>query len=64
MDVQIPNINEIAEKQDPKQLARLLQLILGCAVNCTKKHVYIEAILELEETVQQVVMKAIQEVCN
>ena len=40
---------------------RLLQLILGCAVNCDQKQQYIESIMHLEESVQQVLMLAIQE---
>ena len=40
---------------------RMLQLILGCAVNCDHKQQYIESIMNLEESVQQVLMLAIQE---
>uniref|UniRef100_A0A8D1QPF1 Calponin-homology (CH) domain-containing protein n=1 Tax=Sus scrofa TaxID=9823 RepID=A0A8D1QPF1_PIG len=40
----------------------LLQLILGCAVNCEKKQEHIQNIMTLEESVQHVVMTAIQEV--
>ncbi len=40
---------------------RMLQLILGCAVNCDQKQLYIESIMNLEESVQQVLMLAIQE---
>ena len=39
----------------------MLQLILGCAVNCENKQEYIESIMHLEESVQQVLMLAIQE---
>ena len=39
----------------------MLQLILGCAVNCDNKQQYIESIMDLEESVQQVLMLAIQE---
>ncbi|KAL1431569.1 hypothetical protein MTO96_014085 [Rhipicephalus appendiculatus] len=42
-------------------MGRLLQLILGCAVNCSRKQEYIQVIMGLEEAVQHVVMKAIQE---
>ncbi len=41
---------------------RFLQLILGCAVNCEKKQEYIESILSMEESEQQVLMQAIQEI--
>ena len=43
-------------------MGRLLQLILGCAVNCDNKQLYIQRIMALEEAVQHVVMAAIQEV--
>ena len=42
-------------------IGRMLQLILGCAVNCENKQEYIESIMNLEESVQQVLMLAIQE---
>ena len=45
-----------------KDVGRLLQLVLGTAVNCNKKEKYIQIIMQLEEAVQHVVMKAIQEV--
>lgn len=44
------------------ELSRLLQLILGCAVNCADKQEYIQRIMSMEVSVQQVVMNAIQEV--
>ena len=40
---------------------RLIQLILGCAVNCDAKQQYIEAIMNMEESLQQLIMQAIQE---
>lgn len=33
----IPDLTRISENSDPTELGRLLQLILGCAVNCEKK---------------------------
>ncbi|EDO33979.1 predicted protein [Nematostella vectensis] len=57
----MPDINAIADSADVSELARLLQLILGCAVNCEDKQEYIQVIMQLEETVQHVVMTAIQE---
>ncbi|KAG8239983.1 hypothetical protein J437_LFUL019473, partial [Ladona fulva] len=42
-------------------MARLLQLILGCAVNCNKKQEYIKRIMDMEESLQQVIMQSIQE---
>jgi len=55
-----PNVNSAAEGQ-PEEIGRMLQLILGCAVNCDHKQQYIESIMNLEESVQQVLMLAIQE---
>ena len=45
-------------------IGRLLQLILGCAINCDDKQGYIESIMVMEESVQQVLMQAIQELMN
>jgi len=33
----IPDLNKISENSDPTELGRLMQLILGCAVNCERK---------------------------
>ena len=50
------------EHCNTSELGRLLQLILGCAVNCADKQEYIQRIMSMEVSVQQVVMNAIQEV--
>lgn len=42
----------------------MLQLILGCAVNCDEKQEHIQKIMSMEESVQLLVMQAIQEVMN
>uniref|UniRef100_A0AAQ5XNJ1 Calponin-homology (CH) domain-containing protein n=1 Tax=Amphiprion ocellaris TaxID=80972 RepID=A0AAQ5XNJ1_AMPOC len=60
----LPELPLVAEHSDPVQLGRLLQLILGCAVRCERKQEYIQIIMTLEESVQHVVMTAIQEVIN
>ncbi|KAJ1170479.1 hypothetical protein NDU88_002355 [Pleurodeles waltl] len=60
----LPDLNRIAENCDPTELGRLLQLILGCAVNCGKKQEHIKVIMTLEESVQHVVMTAIQELMS
>ncbi|OQR79030.1 protein Hook3-like [Tropilaelaps mercedesae] len=44
-----------------RDVGRLLQLVLAAAVNCSAKERYIQRIMALEEEVQHVVMKAIQE---
>ncbi|XP_073088954.1 protein Hook homolog 1-like [Manis javanica] len=60
----IPGLNQITEYSDSVELGRLLQLILGCAVNCEKKQEHIQTIMTLEESVQHVVMTAIQELMS
>uniref|UniRef100_A0A672Z238 Calponin-homology (CH) domain-containing protein n=1 Tax=Sphaeramia orbicularis TaxID=375764 RepID=A0A672Z238_9TELE len=61
-DFPLPDLALVAERSDPVQLGRLLQLVLGCAVRCERKQEYIQIIMTLEESVQHVVMTAIQEV--
>uniref|UniRef100_A0A8C7CEI1 Protein Hook homolog 3 n=1 Tax=Oncorhynchus kisutch TaxID=8019 RepID=A0A8C7CEI1_ONCKI len=61
-DFTLPDINLIGEHSDAAELGRMLQLILGCAVNCEQKQENIQTIMMLEESVQHVVMTAIQEV--
>lgn len=56
-----PDVQAIAEKCDLKELERLLQLVLGCAVNCAKKQSYITEIMCLEEELQANIMRALQE---
>ncbi|CAL1281626.1 unnamed protein product [Larinioides sclopetarius] len=57
----MPDVAAMGEKNDIEELGRLLQLVLGCAVNCAQKHEYIEALMGLEEKIQHDVMNAIQE---
>lgn len=57
----MPDVNAIVENQNISELGRLLQLVLGCAVNCEDKQEYIQVIMSMEESVQHVVMMAIQE---
>ncbi|CAH1153267.1 unnamed protein product [Phaedon cochleariae] len=56
-----PDIGKIGESNDPIELAKLLQLILGCAINCDRKQEYITMIMEMEVSVQQNIMQAIQQ---
>ncbi|KAH8298109.1 hypothetical protein KR018_006929 [Drosophila ironensis] len=56
-----PDLQRIAEKCDLDELERLLQLVLGCAVNCAKKQSYITEIMCLEEELQANIMRALQE---
>ncbi|XP_050084380.1 protein hook [Anopheles aquasalis] len=57
-----PDVLKIAEKCDAYELGRLLQLILGCAVNCLEKQKYITQIMELEESLQRNIMAALQDI--
>uniref|UniRef100_A0A3Q3E9A4 Hook microtubule tethering protein 2 n=1 Tax=Labrus bergylta TaxID=56723 RepID=A0A3Q3E9A4_9LABR len=58
----MPDVNLIGEMNDVTELGKLVQLVLGCAVSCEKKQEQIQQIMTLEESVQHVVMTAIQEV--
>lgn len=60
-DFSRPDVSKIGEHCSPEELGRLLQLILGCAINCHNKQDYITRIMCMEESVQQVIMQAIQE---
>ncbi|CAH8862542.1 unnamed protein product [Trichobilharzia szidati] len=60
----LPNLQEIAEHEDNESTFRLLQLILGCAVNCDNKETYIQIIMCMEESVQQALMEAIQQLMS
>ncbi|XP_043504103.1 protein Hook homolog 3 [Polistes fuscatus] len=55
-----PDAGKIGEHCDRDELCRLLQLILGCAVNCNQKQQYITRIMSMEESVQQAIMQSIQ----
>uniref|UniRef100_A0A7N6FEI2 Calponin-homology (CH) domain-containing protein n=1 Tax=Anabas testudineus TaxID=64144 RepID=A0A7N6FEI2_ANATE len=61
-DEHLPDVNLIGEIGDVTELGKLVQLVLGCAVSCEKKQEQIQQIMTLEESVQHVVMTAIQEV--
>lgn len=49
-----PDAQKIGEHCDKQELKRLMQLVLGCAVNCNEKQYFITRIMGLEESVQQV----------
>ncbi|XP_012584755.1 PREDICTED: protein Hook homolog 2 isoform X1 [Condylura cristata] len=57
----LPDVSLIGEFSEPEELGKLLQLVLGCAISCEKKQEHIQRIMTLEESVQHVVMEAIQE---
>ncbi|XP_044764886.1 protein hook [Coccinella septempunctata] len=61
LDAVNPDVVALGEKCDIVQLTKLLQLVLGCAINCDRKQDYITTIMQLEESVQQNIMQAIQQ---
>ncbi|XP_034737542.1 protein Hook homolog 1 isoform X1 [Etheostoma cragini] len=63
-DFPLPDLSLVAEHSHSVELGRLLQLVLGCAVRCERKQEYIQIIMTLEESVQHVVMTAIQELMS
>ncbi|KAM7386330.1 hypothetical protein PAMA_009114 [Pampus argenteus] len=63
-DDHLPDMNLIGEMGDVTELGKLVQLVLGCAVSCEKKQEQIQQIMTLEESVQHVVMTAIQELLS
>ncbi|XP_043835605.1 protein Hook homolog 2 isoform X8 [Dromiciops gliroides] len=63
-DQHLPDVNLIGEFSDPAELGKLLQLVLSCAISCEKKQEHIQRIMTLEESVQHVVMTAIQELMS
>ncbi|XP_012234384.1 protein Hook homolog 3 [Linepithema humile] len=56
-----PDAIKIGEHCDSDELRRLLQLILGCAVNCDQKQQYITRMKSMDETVQRAIMQSIQQ---
>ncbi|XP_042649281.1 protein Hook homolog 2 [Tyto alba] len=57
----VPDVALAAQHADPEQLGKLVRLVLGCAVSCERREEHIQRIMTLEESVQHVVMTAIQE---
>ncbi|XP_062336501.1 protein Hook homolog 2-like isoform X2 [Osmerus eperlanus] len=61
LEAHLPDVSLIGEMGDEAELGKLVQLVLGCAVSGEKKQEQIQQIMTLEESVQHVVMAAIQE---
>ncbi|CAG9855252.1 unnamed protein product [Phyllotreta striolata] len=57
----VPDVVKMGESNDLVQLAKLLRLILGCAINCEKKQEYITMIMDMEESIQQNIKQAIEQ---
>ncbi|XP_037263153.1 protein Hook homolog 2 isoform X3 [Falco rusticolus] len=63
-DQHVPDVALAAQHADPEQLGKLVRLVLGCAVSCERREEHIQRIMTLEESVQHVVMTAIQELLD
>ncbi|XP_074595681.1 protein Hook homolog 1-like isoform X2 [Brevipalpus obovatus] len=59
---ELPDVNVVGRENDQEQLGRLLQLVIGIAVQCEAKQDHIRMIMSLEEEVQLGVMEAVQEI--
>lgn len=60
----MPDLTLIAEIGNKEDTARLIQLVLGIAINCVQKDTYIQAIMGMQQDVQHVVMGAIQDLIS
>lgn len=64
----LPKLNTIYESESNAEidieLSHLLQLVLGCAVNCDHKSDFIGKIMEMNEYTQHMLMNAIQELMS
>ncbi|XP_006824799.1 protein Daple-like, partial [Saccoglossus kowalevskii] len=64
----LPNILAIAKEPDSetsvRELHKLLLLMLGCAVQCERKEVFIEKIKQLDIDVQHAIVGHIQEITD
>uniref|UniRef100_UPI00358E3DCE protein Hook homolog 3-like n=1 Tax=Myxine glutinosa TaxID=7769 RepID=UPI00358E3DCE len=56
----LPDVALLGEHAHSGEAGKLLQLLLGCAVHCAKRDEHIQTIMTLEESIQHVVMAAIQ----
>lgn len=63
-NIELPDLNKICKDEDSNELARLIQLVLGIAVNCDDKQQYIQEITKLDLNVQQNLMEAIQQLMS
>ncbi|CAI8020668.1 Probable RNA-binding protein 19 [Geodia barretti] len=59
-----PDLSRIANEGSKADMARLLQLVLGIAINCERKETYIQDIMAMQEDSQHVIMAAIQELIS
>ncbi|CAF0817325.1 unnamed protein product [Brachionus calyciflorus] len=66
-DFEISNLNLIEtnnEVMNIDAINHLLQLVLGCAVNCERKNDFIQIIMEMSENTQHVIKIAIQDLMS
>jgi hypothetical protein len=62
MNIQVETNNNANSLEVNNQLSYLLQLVLGCAVNCDRKEEFIKNIMQMNELTQHMLMTAIQDV--
>lgn len=60
------DVNSIAknlQEEGKKELVKLVQFVLGAAVECPNKITYIQNIMSLDASAQKILMFLIEEVC-
>jgi protein HOOK1 len=60
----MPVLNDMFEMDDTVELSKLLQLVLGVAVNCERKSEFIKNIMEMNMDEQHMIMTAIQDLMS
>ena len=61
-DLEVINANSIAKEGNTSEILKLVELVLGAAVECENKKEYIENIMLLDETSQRDLMVIIERV--
>jgi hypothetical protein len=56
--------SRIAKNEDPKEICRLVELLLGCAVQCPSKSEYIHPIMQMDASEQASMMHTIEELMH
>ena len=56
-------MKRIASENDTEEIEKLVQLVLGCVVQCENNQEYIQRITSLSESSQSELMVRIQKVC-
>jgi protein HOOK3 len=59
---EILDIQLVSKENNPQEIAKLVELILGCAVQCANKEIYIHPIMQMEAAEQAQLMHMIQNI--